>query len=344
MSDSSTMKMLYADDAPMTPLVGGDGKTVAILGFGSQGHAHAQNLRDSGVNVIVANRPESANGRLAKEKGFDPMPVADAVKQADLIIVALPDEVQPAVYEKDIQPNLTAGKTLGFTHGFNVHFKTIEVPSDVDVVMVAPKGPGHLVRSQFEQGGGVPCLFAVHQDATGNARGIALAWANGVGGGRSGIFETSFKDECETDLFGEQAVLCGGLAALIKAGYETLTEAGYPPEMAYFECVHEVKLITDLIFQGGLDYMRYSVSNTAEYGDLTRGPRVVDESAKARMKEILGEIQSGQFAKEWRAEYEAGMPEFKRLYEKDLASSVEQTGKRVRQMMPWLGAKEPPKD
>ncbi len=339
--DNKTMQMLYADDAPMTPL---EGKMVAILGFGSQGHAHAQNLRESGVNVIVANRAESANGRLAKEKGFELYSVADAVKKADLVIITLPDEVQPEVYDKDISPNLTAGKALGFTHGFNVHFKTIQVPSDVDVVMVAPKGPGHLVRSQFEQGGGVPCLFSVHQDASGNARGIALAWANGVGGGRSGIFETSFKDECETDLFGEQAVLCGGISALIKAGYETLVEAGYPPEMAYFECVHETKLIVDLIFQGGLDYMRYSVSNTAEYGDLTRGPRVVDESAKARMKDILDEIQSGQFAKEWREEYEGGMKEFTRLYEKDRDSSVEQVGKRLRKLMPWLGAKEPPKD
>ena len=334
------MQLLYADDAPLSPL---DGKTVAVLGFGSQGHAHAQNLRDSGVSVVVANRPDSANGRLAKEKGFDPMPVTDAVQKADLLIVALPDEVQPAVYEKDIQPHLSAGKCLGFTHGFNVHFDAITPPGDVDVVMVAPKGPGHLVRSQFEQGGGVPCLFAVHHDASGSARGLALAWANGVGGGRSGIFETTFKDECETDLFGEQAVLCGGLSALIKAGFETLVEAGYPPEMAYFECCHEVKLITDLIFTGGLDYMRYSVSNTAEYGDLTRGPRVIDESAKQRMKQILQEIQSGQFAKEWRDEYAGGMKEFNRLYEKDLSSDLEQVGKRVRGLMPWLGAKEPPK-
>ena len=338
---AATMKMLYNDDAPITPL---QGKTVAVIGFGSQGHAHAQNLRDSGVNVIVANRPDSANGRLAKEKGFDLHSVADAVKKADLVIVTLPDEVQPGVYEKEIAPNLSKGKALGFTHGFNVHFGTIKPPADVDVLMCAPKGPGHLVRSQYEAGGGVPCLVAVAQDATGNARGLALAWANGVGGGRSGIFETTFKDECETDLFGEQAVLCGGLASLIKKGFETLTEAGYPPEMAYFECVHEVKLIVDLIFQGGLDYMRYSISNTAEYGDLTRGRRVVDDHAKQQMKKVLEEIQSGQFARAWRAEYEAGLPEFKRLYEADNSHPVEVTGRRLRNMMTWLNAKEPPKD
>ncbi len=335
------LKMIYGQDAPLTGLAG---KTVAILGFGSQGHAHGQNLRESGVNVIVANRKESANGRLAIEKGFELFSVADAVKKADLIIVTLPDEVQPEVYEKSIAPNLTAGKCLGFTHGFNVHFKTITPPKDVDVIMVAPKGPGHLVRSEFEKGGGVPCLMAVYQDATGKARDFGLAWANGVGGARSGIIETTFKDECETDLFGEQAVLCGGLSALIKAGFETLTEAGYPPEMAYFECVHEVKLIVDLIYAGGLDYMRYSISNTAEYGDLTRGPRVVTGEAKKAMKQILTEIQTGQFAKEWRAEYEGGMKNFKRLYEADNSHPVEVTGRKLRKMMPWLNAKEPPKD
>jgi ketol-acid reductoisomerase len=334
------LKMVYEKDAPIDAL---KGKTVAVIGFGSQGHAHAQNLRDSGVKVIVANRKDSANGRLAIEKGFDPMSVEDAVKQGDLIIVTLPDEVQPEVYEKSIAPHLKAGKTLGVTHGFNVHFKTIVPPKDVDVILVAPKGPGHLVRSEFEKGGGVPCLLAIHQDATGNARAMGLAWANGVGGARSGIIETTFKDECETDLFGEQAVLCGGLASLIKAGFETLTEAGYPPEMAYFECVHEVKLIVDLIYQGGLDYMRYSISNTAEYGDLTRGPRVVTEQTKKEMKKILEEIQTGQFAREWRAEYEGGLKNFKRLYEADNSHPVEVTGRRLRKMMPWLKAKEPPK-
>ncbi|MCC6240822.1 MAG: ketol-acid reductoisomerase [Phycisphaerales bacterium] len=335
------MKMIYGNDAPLTGLAG---KTVAILGFGSQGHAHGQNLRDSGVKVIVANRRDSANGRLALEKGFELFSVEEAVKKADLIIVTLPDEVQPAVYQKSIAPNLTADKCLGFTHGFNIHFKTIVPPKDVDVVMVAPKGPGHLVRSEFEKGGGVPCLLAVAQNATGKAREIALAWAGGVGGARSGVIETTFKDECETDLFGEQAVLCGGLSALIKAGFETLTEAGYPPEMAYFECVHEVKLIVDLIYQGGLDYMRYSISNTAEYGDLTRGPRVITAETKKAMKQILSEIQTGEFAKQWRAEYEGGLKNFKRLYEADNNHPVEVTGRRLRGMMPWLNAKQPPKD
>ncbi len=334
------LKMVYEKDAPIDPL---KGKTVAILGYGSQGHAHAQNLRDSGVKVIVANRRDSSNGKLAQEHGFDPMSVDDAVKAADLIIVTLPDEVQPEVYNKSIAPNLTAGKTLGVTHGFNVHFKTIELPKDVDVILVAPKGPGHLVRSEFEKGGGVPCLLAVHQDASGQARATGLAWANGVGGARSGIIETTFKDECETDLFGEQAVLCGGLSSLIKAGFETLTEAGYPPEMAYFECVHEVKLIVDLIYQGGLDYMRYSISNTAEWGDLKSGPRIVTEETKQEMKKILKEIQDGTFAKGWRAEYEGGMKNFKALYEKDNSHPVEVTGRRLRQMMPWLKAKQPPK-
>jgi ketol-acid reductoisomerase len=334
------LKMIYGNDAPIAPL---SGKTVAILGYGSQGHAHAQNLRDSGVKVIVANRKDSANGRLAIEHGFDPMSVEDAVKKADLVIVTLPDEVQPEVYNKSIKPHLIKGKTLGVTHGFNVHFKTIEVPSDVDVILVAPKGPGHLVRSEFVKGGGVPCLAAVQQDASGNARAIALAWANGVGGARSGIIETTFKDECETDLFGEQVVLCGGLSALIKAGFETLTEAGYPPEMAYFECVHEVKLIVDLIYAGGLDYMRYSISNTAEWGDLITGPRIVTEETKKEMKKVLTEIQNGTFARNWRAEYEGGMKNFKRLYEADNNHPVEVTGRRLRKMMTWLNAKEPPK-
>lgn len=334
------LKMFYEKDAPLDAL---QGKTVAVLGFGSQGHAHSLNLRDSGVNVIVANRPDSANGKLAQEHGFKLYNVDDAVKAADLIIITLPDEVQPEVYQKSIAPHLKAGKALGATHGFNVHFKTIVPPKDVDVLMVAPKGPGHLVRSEFEKGGGVPCLLAVHQDATGNAKKMGLAWARGIGGARSGVIETTFKDECETDLFGEQVVLCGGLSALIKAGFETLIEAGYPPEMAYFECCHEVKLIVDLIYQGGLDYMRYSISNTAEYGDLTRGPRIINAQTKAEMKKILGEIQSGQFAKEWRAEYEGGMKNFKRLYEADHNHPVEVTGRKLRKLMPWLKAKEPPK-
>jgi ketol-acid reductoisomerase len=334
------LKMIYEKDAPLDAL---QGKSVAVLGFGSQGHAHSLNLRDSGIKVIVANRKDSANGRLAIEHGFDPMSVEDAVKAADLIIATLPDEAQPDIYNKSIAPHLKGGKAFGATHGFNIHFKTIVPPKDVDVLMVAPKGPGHLVRSEFEKGGGVPCLLAVHQNATGKARDIGLAWARGIGGARSGIIETTFKDECETDLFGEQAVLCGGLSALIKAGFETLTEAGYPPEMAYFECVHEVKLIVDLIYQGGLDYMRYSISNTAEWGDLKTGPRIITEQTKKEMKQVLKEIQDGTFAKGWRAEYEAGMKNFKALYEKDNSHPVEVTGRRLRKMMPWLKAKEPPK-
>jgi ketol-acid reductoisomerase len=292
----------------------------------------------------VAELPNTSNYRLAVEYGFKPVTAEEATRQGDLIILTLPDEVQPTVYHKAVAPNLKAGQTIGATHGFNIHFKTIVPPKDVNIVMVAPKGPGHLLRSEFEKGGGVPCLLAVHQDATKTAKQIGLAWARGIGGARAGIIETTFKDECETDLFGEQAVLCGGLSALIKAGFETLVEAGYPREMAYFECVHEVKLIVDLIYQGGLDYMRYSVSNTAEYGDLTRGPRLITPAVKAEMKKILGEIQSGAFAKEWRGEFEAGMKNFKRLYEQDRDHPMEVIGRQLRKMMPWLKAKEPPKD
>src|SRR5213592_3119550 len=336
----AALHVYYENEASLDAL---KGKTVAILGYGSQGHAHAQNLRESGVKTIVANRKDSANGRLAIEHGFELHSVEDAVKAAELIIITLPDEVQPEVYNKSIAPNLKAGKALGTTHGFNIHFKTIVPPKDVDVLLVAPKGPGHLVRSEFEKGGGVPCLLAVHQNPSGKARDLGLAWARGIGGARCGVIETTFKDECETDLFGEQAVLCGGLSALIKAGFETLIEAGYPPEMAYFECVHEVKLIVDLIYQGGLDYMRYGIRNTAEFGDLTRGPRIVNAQTKAEMKKILAEIQTGQFAREWRAEYEGGLKNFKRLYEADNNHPVEVTGRRLRKMMPWLKAKEPPK-
>ncbi len=334
------LKMMYEQDAPLDPL---KGKTVAILGFGSQGHAHGLNLRDSGVKVIVANRKDSANGKLAIENGFDPMPVADAVQQADLILLTLPDEVQPEVWEASIAPHLKPTTAIGTTHGFNIHFKTIVPPKENDVLLVAPKGPGHLVRSEFERGGGVPCLLAVHQNPTGQAEKIGLAWARGIGGARSGIIETTFKDECETDLFGEQAVLCGGLSALIKAGFETLTEAGYPPEMAYFECMHEVKLIVDLMYVGGLDYMRYSISNTAEWGDLVTGPRIVTDETKKEMKRVLTEIQDGTFAKNFRAEYAGGMKNFKRLYEADNNHPLEVTGRKLRGMMPWLKAKTPPK-
>jgi ketol-acid reductoisomerase len=331
------LEVLYDKDGSLHPLAG---KTVAVIGYGSQGHAHAQNLRDSGVKVIVANRRDSKNGQLAIEHGFDPMSVEDAVKQAagakGLIIITLPDEVQPDVYAKSIAPHLQAGATLGCTHGFNIHFKTIAPPKDVNVIMVAPKGPGHTVRSEYERGGGVPCLLAVHQDATGDARETALAWAIGVGGGRSGIIVTNFKDECETDLFGEQNVLCGGLSELIKAGFETLVEAGYPPELAYFEVCHEVKLIVDLVVRGGLSYMRYSISNTAEFGDYHTGPKVIDASVKERMKKSLKDIQDGTFAKTFRGDYENGFKWFLAQREKEKQHGVEVTGRKLRAMMPWI--------
>jgi ketol-acid reductoisomerase len=331
------IETLYDKDGSINAL---SGKTVAVIGYGSQGHAHAQNLRDSGVNVIVSNRRESDNGKLAIEHGFDPLPVADAVQQADVVIMTLPDEVQPEVYNEHIAPNLTAGMALGTTHGFNVHFKTIEPPADVDVIMVAPKGPGHTVRSEFERGGGVPCLLAVHQDASGNAFDIAMAWAIGVGGGRAGVLRTSFKDECETDLFGEQSVLCGGLSAMIKAGFEVLTEAGYPPELAYFEVCHELKLIINLIERGGLNYMRYSISNTAEFGDYHTGPKIITEQAKETMKQVLADIQSGKFAKTFRDDYAKGFEWFKAQREKDQNHPVEQVGRELRAMMPWINPVE----
>ena len=331
------LEVLYDKDGSLAPL---QQKTIAVIGYGSQGHAHAQNLRDSGCKVIVANRRDSKNGKLAIEHGFDPMSVEDAVKQASadggLIILTLPDEVQPEVYAKSIAPNLKPGVTLGCTHGFNIHFKTIAPPKDVNVIMVAPKGPGHTVRSEYERGGGVPCLLAVHQDATGKGRDIALAWAIGVGGGRSGIIVTNFKDECETDLFGEQNVLCGGLSELIKKGFEVLTEAGYPPELAYFEVCHEVKLIVDLVVRGGLGYMRYSISNTAEFGDYHTGPRIIDDGVKQRMKQALKEIQDGTFAKTFRGDYEQGFKWFLAQREKDSKHGVEVTGKKLRAMMPWI--------
>jgi ketol-acid reductoisomerase len=331
------IQTLYDKDGSIEALAG---KTVAVLGYGSQGHAHAQNLRDSGVKVVVANRPDSANGRLAQEHGFKPMLVEEAVKQADVVILTLPDEVQPEVFEKSVRPNLRAGMALGWTHGFNIHFKTIVPPKDVDVIMVAPKGPGHTVRGEFQRGGGVPCLLSVHQDATGKAKEVALAWAIGIGGGRSGILVCSFKDECETDLFGEQCVLCGGLSGLIKAGFEVLTEAGYPPEMAYFEVCHELKLIINLIERGGLNFMRYSISNTAEFGDYYTGPKIVTEQTKQTMKQVLADIQSGKFAKTFRDDYAKGFPWFKAAREKDRNHPVEQVGKRLRAMMPWLNPVE----
>jgi ketol-acid reductoisomerase len=333
------VEMLYEKDGSLETLAG---KTIAVLGYGSQGHGHAQNARESGINVIVSELEGTNNYKLAKEHGFDPVPADEAVKQADMLLITLPDEIQPAVYEKQIAPNLREGQTLCFTHGFNIHFQTIKPPENVNVIMVAPKGPGHLVRDEFVKGGGVPCLICVEQDPTGNARDIALAWAIAIGGARAGVIVTTFKDETETDLFGEQAVLCGGLTALIKHGFDTLVEAGYDPEMAYFECVHEVKLIVDLIYQGGLSYMRYSVSNTAEWGDLHVGPQIVDDHVKQNMKKALQNIQDGSFAKGWREEYEAGLPNFKKAYEADLNHPAEVVGKKLRGMMPWLNAKTPP--
>jgi ketol-acid reductoisomerase len=330
-------KIYYENEAPIGPL---QGKKVAVVGYGSQGHAHSQNLRDSGIEVAVSELEGTPNYKLAIEHGFKPTDIKTAIDGGALIIVTLPDQIQAKVYASSIGPNLKAGQTLGFCHGFNIHFKYIVPPKDINVVMIAPKGPGHLVRSEFEKGGGVPCLVAVEQDATGTAKQIALAWGNGIGGARAGILETTYKEETETDLFGEQVVLCGGLTALIKGGFETLVAAGYQPEVAYFECMHEVKLIVDLMYQGGLSYMRYSISDTAEYGDLTRGPRIITDQTRAEMKKILGEITSGQFAKEWVAEYQAGCKKFNELYEKDHSSQLEKVGRSLRKMMKWIKAKE----
>jgi len=330
-------KIYYQKDAPIAPL---KGKKVAVIGYGSQGHAHSQNLRDSGIKVAIAELKGTDNYKLALKHGFKPTDIKTAIKDAALIIVTLPDEVQAKVYQKDIAPNLVAGQTLGFCHGFNIHFKYIVPPKGVNVVMIAPKGPGHLVRSEYVKGGGVPCLVAVEKNATGNAKKIALAWGNGVGGARAGIIETTYREETETDLFGEQVVLCGGLTALIKAGFETLVKGGYQPEIAYFECMHEVKLIVDLMYQGGINYMRYSISNTAEYGDLTRGPRIVTAATKKEMAKILKEITSGKFAKEWIKEYRGGCKKFNKLYKQDHDCRLEVVGRKLRKMMKWIDSKE----
>ncbi|MFA5291529.1 MAG: ketol-acid reductoisomerase [Phycisphaerae bacterium] len=330
-------KIYYEKDAPISPL---KGKKVAVIGFGSQGHAHSLNLRDSGIKVAVAELKGTDNYKLAQKWGFKPSDIKTAMDGATLIIITLPDEMQAKIYQNLIKPNLKAGQTIGFCHGFNIHFKYIVPPKDVNIVMIAPKGPGHLVRAEYEKGGGVPCIVAVQQDATGNAKKIALAWGNGIGGARAGIIQTTYKEETETDLFGEQCVLCGGLTSLIKAGFETLVEAGYQPEIAYFECMHEVKLIVDLMYQGGMSYMRYSISNTAEYGDLTRGPRIVTKKTKAEMKKILKEITSGKFAKEWVGEYKRGMKKFNSLYKKDYNCKLEKVGRNLRKMMKWIHAKE----
>ena len=326
-------RMYYDADANLDLLAG---KTIAIIGYGSQGHAHALNLKDSGMKVIVGLYPGSKSATKAKEAGLEVHSVADAAKAADLIMILLPDEVQKSVYKHEIEPNLSAGNVLLFAHGFNIHFGQVVPPLDVDVVMVAPKGPGHLVRRTYQQGQGVPALFAVYQDATGQARDRAMAYARGIGGTRAGVLETTFREETETDLFGEQVVLCGGLSALIKAGFETLVNAGYQPELAYFECLHEVKLIVDLIVEDGLAGMRDSISNTAEYGDLTRGPRIVTDETRAEMKKILNEIQTGQFAREFVLENQSGKAGFTAMRRREAEHPIEEVGKDLRSMFSWL--------
>lgn len=328
-----TLKIYYDKDCDLGRL---KGRTVAVLGYGSQGHAHALNLRDSGVEVVVGLREGSPSERKAAGEGLTVLPVRKAVEKADFIMVLLPDETAPKVFEEDVRLGLRAGNVVAFAHGFNIHFRQIVPPADVDVVMIAPKGPGHLVRHEYSRGSGVPCLVAVEQDASGDALQMALAYAQGIGGGRAGIIETTFQEETETDLFGEQAVLCGGVTALIQAGFETLCEAGYTPEVAYFECLHELKLIVDLLYEGGVANMRYSVSNTAEYGDLTRGPRIIDERVKAEMKKILREIQTGEFAREFIAENAVGRPKFEALRRLGRQHPIEEVGARLRAMMPWL--------
>jgi ketol-acid reductoisomerase len=312
-------------------------KKVVIVGYGSQGHAHANNLRDSGVEtLVVALREGSASIAKAEDAGFKVMTPAEAATWADITMILAPDELQARIYADDLKDNLRDGSAIAFAHGFNVHFRQIEPRPDLDVFMVAPKGPGHTVRAEYVKGAGVPSLIAVHQDATGNAQEIGLSYASAIGSGRSGIIETTFREECETDLFGEQAVLCGGLTSLIQAGYETLVEAGYAPEMAYFECVHEVKLIVDLIYEGGIANMRYSISNTAEYGDYTRGKRLIDDRVKAEMKKILSEIQNGEFAREWVLENAAGQASFKAVRRREADHDIEKVGKQLRDMMPWI--------
>jgi len=332
-----SITIYYDKDADLSLI---RGKQVAIIGYGSQGHAHANNLKESGVPVVVGLRPGSASAAKATEAGLEVRAVEDAVEGADLVMILAPDEHQARLYREQVEPNIEQGAALAFAHGFNIHFGQIEPRKDLDVIMIAPKGPGHLVRSTYTQGGGVPSLIAVFQDASGRARDLALAYASANGGGRVGIIETSFREECETDLFGEQAVLCGGLTALIQNGFETLIEAGYAPEMAYFECLHEVKLIVDLIYEGGIANMRYSISNTAEYGDLTRGPRIITGETKAEMKRILKDIQSGEFAKEFILENQAGAPKMKALRRLGKEHPVEAVGARLREMMPWIREKQ----
>jgi len=330
-------KIYYDDDADLSLL---KDKQIAILGYGSQGHAQAQNLRDSGCQVIIGQRPGSPNYDLAVSHGFAPVSITEAAQQGDLVNILLPDEVQGDIYREHIRPQLSEGNILMCSHGFNVHFGQVEAPPGVDSVLAAPKGPGHLVRSEYERGGGVPCLIALNEGASESSRQLALAYTKGIGGTRGGVIETTFEEETETDLFGEQVVLCGGVSELVKAAFETLVDAGYQPEMAYFECMHELKLIVDLFYQGGLNYMRYSVSNTAEYGDYTRGPRIINEQTREEMKKILHEIQTGQFARDWILENRAGAASFKSVRRRERAHPIEDVGRRLRGLMTWIDAKD----
>jgi ketol-acid reductoisomerase len=325
--------MFYDDDADLGKL---DGKTVAIIGYGSQGHAHARNLKDSGVDVVVGLRADSSSVEKARQDGLEVLSPADAASRADVVMMLVPDELHRQVWEEEIRDGVAPGNLLLFGHGFSVHFDEVNPPDEVDVAMIAPKGPGHLVRRQFEEGRGVPGLIAVHQDSTGEARDLALAYAKGIGCTRAGVIETTFKDETETDLFGEQAVLCGGLTELVRAGYETLVDAGYDPKLAYFECLHELKLIVDLMYEKGISGMRYSISNTAEYGDLTRGPRIIGQPTRDAMRQALTEIQDGTFAREWIAENRAGQENFKRMRAEQANHQVEREGKELRSMMDWI--------
>tara|TARA_B100000029_G_scaffold495767_1_gene561140 strand:- start:319 stop:1338 length:1020 start_codon:yes stop_codon:yes gene_type:complete len=329
------MKMLYEKDAKVDLI---KSKKVAIFGFGSQGHAHALNLKDSGVkNVVIALRDGSPSKKKAESQGLKVMSLSDAAEWADVLMVLTPDELQSQIYKNHIEQRMRQGTSLAFAHGLNIHFNLINARKDLDVFMVAPKGPGHLVRSEYQKGGGVPCLMAIHQDSSGNAKDLALSYASAIGGGKAGVIETNFKEECETDLFGEQTVLCGGLVELIKNGYETLVEAGYSPEMAYFECVHEVKLIVDLIYEGGIANMNYSISNTAEYGEYISGKKIIDSKTKDKMKEVLKDIQSGKFAKQWMEENKSGQKNFLKMRKELSEHPIEKVGKKLRDLMPWIG-------
>jgi ketol-acid reductoisomerase len=329
------MRVYYDRDADINLI---KGKKVAVVGYGSQGHAHVLNMRDSGVkDVCVALRAGSASAKKAEGEGLKVMTVAEAAKWADVVMMLTPDELQADIYNSELAPNMKKGAALLFAHGLNVHFNLIEARKDLDVLMVAPKGPGHTVRSEYKRGGGVPCLIAIHQDASGNAHDLGLSYASAIGGGRAGIIETSFKEECETDLFGEQVVLCGGLVELIRAGFETLVEAGYAPEMAYFECLHEVKLIVDLIYEGGIANMNYSISNTAEYGEYVTGPRIITSETKAEMKRVLNDIQSGKFTRDWMLENKVSQTSFKATRARNNAHQIEEVGEKLRAMMPWIG-------